>query len=366
MIVSINLEKIASNVKFISRLCRQSGLQVVWVTKGCHSHPAILEVLESSDAEIVADSRLDNFARISENISGKRMMLGLPSILRSSEIVRQTDICLISSTDHARLLSEKASAAGLQLQVILMVDMGNLREGLMPDMAGETITAINRIPRIDLVGLGTAIGCFAGFRVNEQQLLRFSDCCQRIQRDTGMAFPVISLGSGTMALPLLMKGGLPVEINQIRVGAAYLVGEQPPTRTAIEGLHQDAFRIRAQVVESIRKPSIPDGKIGIDAFGHNVIFADQGPRRKALLDLGQLDTDVYDLTPIMEGIQIIGATSTYTVCDVMDAPVRIETGMELEFRMGYSAVSRSLASPYPRQVVYPNGLQKGRQESHGK
>ena len=144
---------------------------------------------------------------------------------------------------------------------------------------------------------------------------------------------------------------MPERINQLRIGAALFVGEMPPTKTAIPGLYHDAFILQGEVLETTLKPSMPAGSTGRDAFGKQVVFKDRGSRQLCILNFGLLDVDAYDLTPLAEGLRIVGATSNYTLCDTTRCDPQPAIGDILEFRMAYSSMARAMASDAVEKVV---------------
>jgi predicted amino acid racemase len=171
------------------------------------------------------------------------------------------------------------------------------------------------------------------------------------EQATGLRFEVLSVGSGTMLLDLIRAGEMPKGITQVRLGAALLVGEKPPTKEPILPLYQDCFVFRGEILEISTKPSLPAGPTGYDAFGRKVIFENKGERETALLNFGVIDVDIYDLTPKAAGVRIIGGTSSYTVCDVSDCAEKLKVGDQLDFRMAYSAMARALSSRYVLQTI---------------
>ena len=52
------------------------------------------------------------------------------------------------------------------------------------------------------------------------------------------------------------------------------------------GTRQDTVKLVAEVIELKRKPSMPIGKIGKDAFGNTPVFEDKGIRLRAILAVG--------------------------------------------------------------------------------
>lgn len=351
MQVLINLRKLEQNISVLQDICSSAGLQVVWVTKGCHSYPDVVHLLREMGAEAFGDVYLQHFSGVFKDFSGELMMIGFPAQNQMAQAVALASTNLISGPDHAAALSAEAQKANTLQRVLLMVDEGNLREGVMPDRLLSTVKQILTYPGVELIGIGTSVGCFGGYCANRGDLEKLVQSASEIKDFIAMDVPVISLGSGTMLVDLIRKNDIPEAITQIRLGAAFMVGEKPPTSESIPGLHQDAFVMRAEILELMEKPSLPKSATGYDAFGEKVCFEDLGCRNKALLNIGVVDVDVYDLTPLAQGVKVVGASSNYTICDVTDCQDKLRVGSQLDFRMGYSAVSKSMGSNYTHKTI---------------
>lgn len=344
MQVLIHLEKIRHNIAFIREICRKAGLQPVWITKGCQAYPGILELLSENTLEMIGDVSQANLERARSLFPGKLMMVQLPDRSRVPGILPCCDVWLVSDPVHAQIIASAAKRQGKKQDLLLMVDVGNRREGVMPDRVSETAAAIHAIEGVALAGLGTSVGCYGGYRAGAADMQRLVDVAQNTEADLNCRFDVLSAGSGTMLLELASQGKMPERINQLRIGAAVFVGEMPPTRAAVPGLLQDAFILQGEVLETSLKPSIPSCSTGVDAFGKKVVFEDLGPRQLTILNFGLLDVDSYDLTPLTGGLRIVGATSNYTICDTTRCDLQPDIGDTLDFRMAYSSMARAMAS----------------------
>jgi predicted amino acid racemase len=355
MQVFIHLPKLRHNLAFIRDICRSAGLQPVWITKGCQAHPDILQLLLEQPREVVGDVSPANIKRARRIFPGKVMMAQLPDPDRVAAIGSGADVWLVSAPDHARMIAALDRPEGHPQELVLMVDVGNRREGVLPEQTVAAAEAIQAVPGVSLIGLGTSVGCYGGYRAGLSDMERLVAIAQKAETRLDCRFDVLSAGSGTMLLDLVAQGNMPARINQLRIGAAVFVGEMPPTRTAIPGLYQDAFILQGEVLETSLKPSLPAGSTGRDAFGKQVAFEDRGPRQLCVLNFGLLDVDAYDLAPLTEGLRIVGATSNYTICDTTCCTPRPAIGDTLAFRMAYSAMARVMASDDVAKVFVTSG-----------
>ncbi len=352
MQVYIQLEKIRHNAAVIRGICRQAHLQPVWITKGCNAFPPILDVLAEDGRDMLGDVSQASLERARGAFSGRLMMAQLPDKGRVPGILPFSDVWLVSAPVHAQTIAAAARQLDKRQDLILMVDVGNRREGVMPGQVTAIAEAIRRIEAVSLTGLGTSVGCYGGYRAGRTDMEQLVAVARQAETDLKCRFEVLSAGSGTMLLDLATRGDMPPRINQLRIGAAVLVGEIPPTKTALPDLYQDAFIFRGEVLETAPKPSMPACSTGVDAFGRKIVFEDLGLRQLSLLNFGLLDVDSYDLTPLDKGLRILGATSNYTLCDTTRCERSLEIGDTLDFRMAYSAMARAMASERVAKVAH--------------
>jgi predicted amino acid racemase len=229
--------------------------------------------------------------------------------------------------------------------VILMVDLGDLREGVWPDALPALARAAARLEGIRIAGLGTNLTCYGGVVPSEAHMHRFVALAEALEKELGRRLAWLSGGSSS-ALPMIAAGRMPARVNHVRVGEAILLGRETVAREPWPGTSQDAFALHAEVVERQRKPSAPEGARTADAFGRQRHFEDRGPRERALLDIGREDVDVEGLTPLHPGVLVLGASSDYLVLDVTEARSAVRVGDELAFSLSYGALLAAMDSEY--------------------
>jgi predicted amino acid racemase len=293
----------------------------------------------------LAESRLGNIRRLREaGIDSEIMLLRLPSLSEINEVVRLTQVSLNSQVTTVRALSKAASDQGVIHQVILMVETGDRREGVMPERALEVARCIAGLPNIELIGMGANTTCIGGVLPTRQNTMLLVDVAEQVERDLGIQFKTISAGNSA-SLALLLRDEMPARATQLRIGGAILIGEVDSTGDWPDFLpHQDAFTVTAEVIEIETKPTVPEGRIAPNAFGDIPQWPDLGPRRRAILALGRQDSQIESLIPKRLGISILGASSDHLVLDVTEASPPVCLGEELAFRPLYGAVAISMAS----------------------
>ncbi|MGE5573414.1 MAG: alanine/ornithine racemase family PLP-dependent enzyme [Bacteroidota bacterium] len=349
--VEVSLDKIEENARVVVEMCRRSGIGVAGVTKVTCGDPEVARAMLRGGVRWIADSRLANLTRMRKaGISCETLLLRAPMLGEADEAVTVADMSLISSVETARALGEAARARGVQHRVILMVDVGDLREGVPVDAALDVAGRMARVEGIRLHGIGTNVACYGGVmptRENMSVLLRLRD---RARRDLGIDLEVIS-GGNSSSIPLVRTGEVPHGINQLRIGESMLLGRDVTYRRPLPGMHLDAFVFAAQAIEVARKPSVPRGEIGQDAFGKVRTFRDKGIRWRAILACGRQDIDPEGLRPLESGIDVLGASSDHLILDVEDADREIRVGDEVRFTMSYGCLLAAMTSPYVHKVV---------------
>ncbi|MDY7078415.1 MAG: alanine/ornithine racemase family PLP-dependent enzyme [Chloroflexota bacterium] len=353
MMIEVHCEYIRRNAEIIADMCAAHGIQVVGVTKACCGHPGVARAMLAGGLGMLADSRLRNMRRLRDaGIAAPFMLLRLPCLSEVDEVVRLTQVSLNSEVETVRALSGAAQAQGVTHRVILMVETGDRREGVMPDQALETARAMLGLAGIDLVGIGTNLACVGGVLPTRDNMQLLVDVAEDIERTLGIRFQVIS-GGHTANLGLVERGEIPQRVNQLRIGEAILMGMDITTNRLLPYLYQGAFNVVAEVIEIKTKPSLPAGLIAVDAFGRAPCWEDLGLRRRAILSIGEQDLRTQGLRPKRPGVTIVGASSDHLVVDVTDANPPVHMGEELTFDPLYIAVATGMASAGVVQAIRP-------------
>ncbi len=344
--LSVDLAKVEANARAIVRCCAEHGIAVTGVTKGVCGAPEVARAMLRGGVTSLGESRLENVARLrAAGIGSPMMLLRVPALSRVEEVVGAVELSLDSEPAVLEALAEAARLRGRVHPVILMVDLGDLREGIWPDDLVPVARAAAKLEGLRLVGLGTNLTCYGGIVPSEAHMKRFVALVDDVERALGTHLAWISGGSSS-GLPLIAAGRMPERVNHLRVGEAILLGHETVAREPWPGTFQDAFRLYAEVVELKRKPSLPEGKRTADAFGRYRSFADRGLRERALLDVGREDVDVEGLEPLDPRVEVLGASSDYLVLDVTEARGDFRVGAEVGFGLSYGALLAAMDSEY--------------------
>ncbi len=349
--LEIYTKRIEENARAIIDLCHNAGGSVACITKVTCAHSAVVRAFRTGGADMIADSRILNLqSLVGTGLNMPLMLLRIPAPNRVADIVRCADYSLNSSVFTIEKLSEAAVFFNKKHKVIIMVDVGDLREGVWPDHVNDVVRGSANLPNIEVIGLGCNLACYGGVipsRYNMQMLVDIRDECRRV---TGLELPILS-GANSASLPLLLNDQMPKEINHYRIGETILLGRNVIDRSTWPGLHQNTFRVVAEVVEIEPKPSIPIGNRGQDAFGEITNFVDRGVRRRAICNIGRQDIVVDGITPEDPGIIVLGGSSDHLILDIEEAQDKIRLGNEIAFFPGYGSLLAASTSPYVQKVV---------------
>ena len=349
--LEIFVDRIETNARSVIGLCRAHGIQVACVTKVMGAHPALLHALERAGADMIGDSRVANLESISNTgLTIPTMHLRPPAPSRVVDVVRCADVSLNSSPHTVALLSEAAQLTGRDHQVIVMVDVGDLREGVWPDRVVGVVAEMAHHPRIEVIGLGTNLACFGGVIPSTEHMQLLVDLRDAARDATGLPLDVLS-GGNSANLPLLVSGGMPAQVNHLRIGEAITLGRNVIDRTPWPGTRQDTFRVVAEVIELERKPSLPIGARSQDAFGGRTEFVDRGVRWRAICNVGRQDVVIDGLTPTDPGMTVLGGSSDHLIVDVEEARMPLRVGSEVAFVPSYGSLLAATTSPYVQKVV---------------
>ena len=341
--LEINLGKITHNAKTLKDLYGSRGIDIVGVTKAVCGDLDIANVLLKSGITILADSKISNIINMSDaGIDAQFLLLRTPFLSQAEDVVRYTDISLNSELAVIQKLSHFAVEAHTTHQIILMVELGDLREGLMPENLEYTIQQVLKLKGIEFVGIGTNLACFGGIKPDENNMGVLSSITRDVEEKFGLILEFVS-GGNSANYNWFMSTQNVGRINNLRLGESIYLGCETLNRKPIPGLFTDAFTLVAEVIESKIKPSLPYGDVGQDAFGNVPEFRDHGPIRRAILGIGRQDVPVSGPTPRLD-IDILGASSDHIIINTKENELKV--GSELKFDLNYGALLAAMTSPY--------------------
>jgi ornithine racemase len=342
-VVTVDLGKVVENTKTIVEAL--PGVDIVGVTKVVCGAPEVARAMLAGGAKAIGESRLENAQRLRQSGVSAPIWLLRASVPESAEAtVRLADVSLESEISTVEALDRAAARLGKRHAVVAMVDLGDLREGMIPAEVHAFLEHASVLTHVEVVGLGTSLTCFGAIVPDEVNLGALSGLSDAAAKQLGRRLAV-SGGSSTSIMPVVggkSYGG----VDNLRVGEAILLGVDPATRQQILGLHTDAIRVSARVIEVKVKPSAPVGTCAQDAFGNAPHFQDRGMRRRAVCALGRQDAVLEGLTPLDQRVEVLGGSSDHLVLDVEALGRPPAVGEALSFTPNYSATLALFTSPY--------------------
>lgn len=360
--VTIDLDIIERNARVVTETCAGYGISVFGVTKGTCGTPQVAAAMLRGGVIGIGESRFENIQRLrGSGLTCPILLLRSPPLSRVDETVTGADISLNSELAVIEALSDAAVRRSRVHEIILMVDLGDLREGIWPDELVPTVAEILGLPGVRLVGLGTTLTCFGAVLPSERNMGELAGYAAAIEAEFGIELTYVS-GGNSSSLPFMLEGRMPRGVNNLRIGEAILQGgrdtffDQP-----WEKLDRGAFVLEGELLELKLKPSVPIGESGVDAFGGRPVFVDRGERLRGIVNLGREDVVVDQLIPKAPGVEVLGASSDHLILDMSEVEAPPRVGDLLGFQMGYGALLAAMTSEYvEKQMTFEKPLPRRR------
>lgn len=341
--IEIKLDALRENVSAMVERCAEKGIEIAGVIKGATGIPECALAYEEGGAVMIASSRLEQLedARTA-GVKLPLLLLRVPMLSETQEVIRLTDLSLNSDPEVLTALNREAERQGKEHKVILMADLGDLREGFWDkeEMVRVAEWVEKDCPHLILGGVGTNLGCYGSVDATADKLDELVNIAERIEERIGRKLEYIS-GGATTSLPRVFDGDMPERINLLRVGEGILLAKDLDRFFGYDMsfMHQDVFTLKAEIIEVRDKPSHPVGRLSVDAFGQTPVYTDRGIRKRALLAVGKVDYGSWEeITPMAEGVEIIGASSDHTILDLQDSPREWKVGDILSFDLTYASL----------------------------
>ena len=355
----IRTEHIQDNIRKLGTYFKERNIQWSLISKVFSGDTDFIAKVFTPEAipyvDSIGDSRLTSLKNLrAVNPDMRTIYIKPPAKVYADDVVRYANISLNSSFETIEALNIAAEKQGKDHQVIIMLEMGELREGVLREGILEFYERIFNMPNIDVIGIGSNLGCMYGIEPTRDKLLQLALYKELISAKFDRDVPLVS-GGTSITLPLIDSGVVPPEINHFRVGEAAFFGVSPLRDEQFLDLSTDAFEFSANIIELEEKEIVPDGVISEANIGHTAEFneeKDQGEKSyKAILDFGLLDVDQENLIDNSKSMEFVGITSDMTVVDVgnnktKDGKTRFQVGDSVLLKPNYMATARLLMSKF--------------------
>ncbi len=354
----IKPSKIISNIKKISAVLEKENIKWSLIAKILSANEAVLKEIIESDAinglHSIGDSRLSGIKVIKKiNPSIRTIYIKPPAPNLAKQIVEFCDVSLNTSLFTIKELNAAAKAAGKVHQIIIMLELGELREGILRENVENFYKEAFDLSNIEIIGIGTNLGCLYGVEPTYDKLVQLSLYKQLLETKFGKKIPLVSGGS-SITLPLVGKKKIPPLVNHFRIGEAAFMGTTPLTGKKFANLSTDVFSYEANILEMEEKSYVPDGIISDANIGHSSEYSGYNQNDKtykAILDFGIMDVDVAEIYPKDSNIKFIGTTSDLTVYDIganlnRSSRLKYKVGNKINFSLSYMGVARLMNTKF--------------------
>lgn len=353
-VLKLYRDKLNHNYNHLNQMFREHQIDWGVVTKLlCGNELLLQEVLDLGVREI-HDSRVTNLKAIKNVAPDVQTVYIKPSPKKSiPEIVQYADVSFETELDTIQMLSDEAVRQGKVHKIIIMIEMGDLREGVMGDDLIDFYEHVFELPGISVIGLGANFNCLHGVMPTRDKLVQLSLYKQLIEANFNKKIPWVS-GGTSVTIPLLFSHQLPSGINHFRVGEALFFGLNLFTGETFEGMHDDVFELEAEIIELTEKPMVPSGVLAENPSGESFEIDESlygKTSHRAILDLGLLDINPRFLLPKLGELSVIGASSDMLVVELGENKDNCKVGDTMRFNLRYMGALSLLNSRYISKEV---------------
>ncbi|MFW6265162.1 MAG: alanine racemase [Halanaeroarchaeum sp.] len=340
--IRVRLDAIRENTRSLAD--RFDG-ELAAVTKGVAGDRSIAGAMLDGGADLLADSRIENLSRLDQRYDVPLLLLRPPMTGELEAVATTADYSVHTEYETLERLDETVDRLGLTHGAIIMVDVGDRREGVLAENLSTALVRMADLSAVDIAGIGVNFACMNGLQATERKMMEIHEIRSRAERILDRPLDTVSIG-GSAVVPRLDDGTDLDGITQVRLGEAILLGREPTTDTAVPTLRQDGFEIVTQVVERKTKPSSTDGATARAAFGEPAESEGDGRRDRAIVAIGRQDIDPSAVGPVRSDVSVVGASSDHTVLDVTGATPPVSIGDRVRFVPGYGSLLQAFTSPY--------------------
>ena len=260
-------DKLNQNFRFLDSLFKERG--IIWgvVSKILCGNTLYLKELLALGVTEIHDSRVSNLRKIKELAPNvQTVYIKPPAKLSIRGIIRHADVSFNTEIDTIKMLSDEAVKQGKVHKIIIMIEMGDLREGVMGEELIDFYRQVLELPNIEISGIGTNLNCLSGVMPTQDKLIQLSLYKQLIESRFNISIPWVS-GGTSVAVPLMLRNARPMAVNHFRIGEALFFGKDLFSGKTIEGMNDDVFKLYAEIIEINEKPAVPIGELGVNVAG---------------------------------------------------------------------------------------------------
>lgn len=352
--VKLYRDRLRENYYFLDNQFKIHQKEWAIVTKLLCGHEDYLKEVLDLGIQEVCDSRIENLRIIKQlKPDVQTVFIKPPGTRNIRKVVKYADVSFNSESEIIRLLNDEAGRQGVIHKVVIMIELGDLREGIMGDHLIDFYASVFELPHIEVTAIGANLNCLHGVMPSQDKMIQLSLYKQLIEAKFNKKIPFVT-GGTSVVLPLLPQGQIPKSVNHFRIGETLYFGNDLFADQPIEGMHQNVLELFSEIIEVTEKPKVPIGTMAANPSG-DVFEVDESDYGKtsyrAIIDVGLLDISPEYLIPQNKGVEIVNASSDMLVVDLGDNTNQYKIGDMLAFRLKYMGALSLLNSDYIEKVV---------------
>lgn len=348
-VLQVNIDAVRTNARVMSEFCAERGLSAAGVIKFSDGNINVARAYYEGGCRQLASSRTVHLEKIKKEIpDAETMLIRIPMISECADVVKWCDISLNSQEKTLRKLNVCAGEQNKIHSVLLMMDIGDRREGVVgiERLMQLALLVENELDNLHLIGIGSSFACVSGVLPDQENLGELADAADQIEKNIGRKLEIVSGGSSITLTMLANNVPLPEKINHLRIGGSIAnpMAIRRNRGVVISGMREDTFTLTAEVVEVETKSSAAAGS-GKNWAGQIIEREDKGIRTRAIVALGSQDIgDCKQLVPLSGNIDVTAGSSDHTVLDVSEYGVNMEPGDTISFRLYYMGLLYSFST----------------------
>ena len=196
--LEIDLSLLQSNARAVISRCNAAGICVCGVIKGADGLPEIARTLHAAGAAELGTSRLEQVAKCrAAGVPGPWLLIRIPGLSELPDVVALCDTSLQSEWATLMALEEECLRQNRTHRVIVMTDLGDLREGFWDK--DELVDVCQRVeqdlPHVHLAGIGVNLSCYGSTKPTPDKMNELVALARRVEARIGRSLEVVSGGA---------------------------------------------------------------------------------------------------------------------------------------------------------------------------
>ena len=172
-LLEIDLDKLKANLAALIERCQSLSVEVTGVVKGFSALPEAAGVYTECGVRSLASSRLSQLRALrGAGVACERVLIRIPMLSELPEVAEVADMSLQSELETLRALNAVCAKRGTRHRVILMADLGDLREGFWSreELVDAALEVEYKLDHLELAGVGTNLGCYGSVAATPEKL----------------------------------------------------------------------------------------------------------------------------------------------------------------------------------------------------